>query len=457
MKQPVTAIFDIGKTNKKFFLFDEEYNEVHREFIRFEQIPDDDGYPSENLQELSAWMKEVFQSASDSPKFDIRRFNVSAYGASLVHLDEKSELATPFYNYLKPYPKHIEERFWKHYGDKASFEIRTSSPYLGMLNAGLQLYFIKYEKPELFSKIHRSLHFPQYLSALFTGQFFSDYTSVGCHTGLWNQTQQSYADWVRQEELDLLLSAFPDSETVPLDIQGIKYGIGIHDSSAALIPYLNLHSNNFVLISTGTWSICLNPFNHEPLSTFELDRDCLHFLTTSQHPVKASRLFLGKHLSNVARLMSDYFQVDYQSYKKLPFPQGFVSKHKDRKQLLFDHAILQPERFGFENQPCPNYDIFNGYEDAIYHLFDELSNLQIASLQLAIGNTDIKNVYVDGGFSASKVFMGFLANKLPNHQVYASSFPLGSAVGAAMVVDQEHISQEKLEKLYQIKLTEPVL
>ena len=29
----VNAVFDIGKTNKKFFLFDEEYNEVNNKYL----------------------------------------------------------------------------------------------------------------------------------------------------------------------------------------------------------------------------------------------------------------------------------------------------------------------------------------------------------------------------------------------------------------------------------------
>jgi len=36
----VTAIFDIGRTNKKFFLFDDDFREVHREYVSFPMIED---------------------------------------------------------------------------------------------------------------------------------------------------------------------------------------------------------------------------------------------------------------------------------------------------------------------------------------------------------------------------------------------------------------------------------
>ena len=55
-----------------------------------------------------------------------------------------------------------------------------------MLNSGLQLYWLKKTKPEVFKKIKYSLHLPQYLSYIFTGIPLSEYTSIGCHTALWD-------------------------------------------------------------------------------------------------------------------------------------------------------------------------------------------------------------------------------------------------------------------------------
>ena len=60
MKQKVTAVFDIGKTNKKFFLFNEDFKQVHKEYIHFDEIVDEDGFPTENLPALQKWLKEVF-------------------------------------------------------------------------------------------------------------------------------------------------------------------------------------------------------------------------------------------------------------------------------------------------------------------------------------------------------------------------------------------------------------
>ena len=49
---PVIAVFDVGKTNKKLFLFDESYNIVFERSARFNEIVDEDGFACENLDAL---------------------------------------------------------------------------------------------------------------------------------------------------------------------------------------------------------------------------------------------------------------------------------------------------------------------------------------------------------------------------------------------------------------------
>ena len=78
---------------------------------------------------------------------------------------------------------------------------QTASPILGNLNSGMQLYRIKYEKPEVFKQIKYTLHQPQYLSFILSSQVGSDITSIGCHTGLWDFEKNAYHEWVHKEGL----------------------------------------------------------------------------------------------------------------------------------------------------------------------------------------------------------------------------------------------------------------
>ena len=70
----------------------------------------------------------------------------------------------------------------------------------------------------------------------------------------------------------------------------------------------------------------------------------------------------------------------------------------------------------------------------MFQLFDELTDIQIASLQLAIGETAVRTIFVDGGFSNSEVFTRFLAQKLPSYNIYSASSPMGATLGAALVI-----------------------
>src|ERR1700759_5382391 len=141
---PVIAIFDIGKTNKKLFLFDESYRIVFERSAQFAETLDEDGFPCENLERLKLFVFDSLKEIFSLQKFEIVAVNFSAYGASLVHLDKNGKPLTYLYNYLKPYTAYLAERFYSVYGNQETFSIQTSSPALGSLNSGLQLYRMKY-------------------------------------------------------------------------------------------------------------------------------------------------------------------------------------------------------------------------------------------------------------------------------------------------------------------------
>ena len=61
----VIAVFDIGKTNKKTFLFDTNFVVVHKNSIRFEEIVDDDNDPCDNIEAIEAWIKNEIKSIQE--------------------------------------------------------------------------------------------------------------------------------------------------------------------------------------------------------------------------------------------------------------------------------------------------------------------------------------------------------------------------------------------------------
>lgn len=435
-KTSVIAIFDIGKTNKKLFLFDEQYNIVLEKSEQFAEITDEDGDACEDLTALTQWVYACMQQVFEDNKYQVRALNFSTYGASFVHIDSEGKAAAPLYNYLKPYPAGLQEGFYQKYGGEIAFSIHTASPVLGNLNSGLQLYRLKYQKPELYDQIHYSLHLPQYMSYLVTGRAYSDITSIGCHTGLWNFPQNHYHEWIYREAINEKLAAiFPSDQLMPSQWQGqaLLTGVGLHDSSAALIPYLFHFTEPFVLLSTGTWCISLNPFNQTRLTFEELQQDCLCYMEYRGKPIKASRLFAGYEHEQQTKRLAAHFNVALDYYKNVAFNAdlllGSAEAAAAADSKTGKSAMVQGSAFGSRD-----LNHFVTYEAAYHQFMTDLMTQQVASLNLVLNNSPVKKIFVDGGFSQNPVYMNLLASAFPTHEVYAASMAQASAMGAALAV-----------------------
>jgi sugar (pentulose or hexulose) kinase len=435
-QQNVIAIFDVGKTNKKLFLFDEHYQIVFERSARFIETTDEDGFPCENLDSLKLSVFDSLREVFRIKKFNIKAVNFTSYGASFVYLNEQLRAFAPLYSYLKPYPQPLQKQFYDTYGGEEEFSFRTASPVLGSLNSGMQLYRIKYEKPELFKEIKYALHLPQYLSFLISGKVYSDITSIGCHTNLWVFQKNKYHSWVQREGIHEKLAPIHScTEVVPASFPCNNYsvGIGLHDSSAALIPYLMNFHEPFILISTGTWCISLNPFNHSPLTKEELKNDCLCFMAYDGKPVKASRLFAGNEHEQQVKRIAEYFQQNAAGYRQMDFNPGMIislqNKNGSLEQLIEKTKIQNKCLF-----TARDLSFFKNDEEAYHQLILDIVAQQYLSTQLILQGTNVKRIFVDGGFSKNSIYMNLLAAVFPGIEIFAASMAQATAVGAALCI-----------------------
>ena len=434
-KQNVIAIFDVGKTNKKLFLFDENYKIIFERLAPFIETTDEDGFPCENLESLKSAVLDSLQEVSGLEDFKIKAVNFCSYGASFVYLNEQRQVCAPLYNYLKDYPGQLKNQFYNAYGGEEEFSFRTASPVLGSLNSAMQLYRIKYEKPHLFNEIKYALHLPQYLSFLVTSRICSDITSIGCHTNLWDFQKNEYHYWVKQEGIfDKLAPIFPCNQVVCSSLPGSNYavGTGLHDSSAALIPYLVNFHEPFILISTGTWCISLNPFNHLPLTKEELENDCLCYMTYEARPVKASRLFAGNEHEQQVKRIGNHFNKSTARYRTMEFNPEIIAKlqKKNISGNPADHKVSVKTSV-FEGR---GLDDFTSDEEAYHQLMLDIISQQYVSTQLVLKGTSVKRIFVDGGFSKNSIYMNLLAAKFPDIEVFAASMAQATAMGAALAI-----------------------
>ena len=430
---PVIAIFDVGKTNKKLFLFDEHYQIVFERSAKFMETVDEDGDPCENLESLRLSVFDSLHEVLHNKQFEIRAVNFTSYGASFVYIDEAGRPLTPLYNYLKSFPDDIKQRLYEEYGGEELFSLDTASPALGSLNSGLQLLRIKETQPEVFKKMKYALHLPQYLSFLISGEVCSDMTSIGCHTALWDFNRKNYHAWVADRGINEKLAPILKGDEVFHSTflgDGFNVGIGLHDSSSALIPYLLNFHEPFILISTGTWCISLNPFNSDALTAGQLQKDCLFYMTYAGTPVKASRLFAGYEHEVQTKRIAEYFNTTTARFKGIDIDWSIVNR-------------LQVEDISSGLEAFSQVDLarYADHVEAYHGLIVHLVSVQVGSTRLIMSDNRTKRIFVDGGFSKNTIYMNLLAKAFPNIEVYAASMAQATAIGAALVIHQHWNNQ----------------
>lgn len=442
------AILDIGKTNKKLFLINEQYHIVYERGLSFPETKDEDGDNCEDIHLLTQWVKDSLQELTTQPAFHVKAMNFCTYGASFVYLNEQGEVIAPLYNYLKSYPGSLQEAFYNKYGGQLQICSETASPAVGSLNSGLQLYRIKEQQPALFKQIRYALHLPQYVSYLVSGKMMTDITSIGCHTMLWDFAHKQYHPWVKEEGLEEKLPAiFPGDEVV--EINNFKIGPGLHDSSAALIPYLESFREPFILISTGTWCITLNPFNNQALTPEELEQDCLCYLTYQGRPVKAARLFAGNEHEQQVRRLSEYYQTPVNYYQQIAFDPAIFAHLQAtavKEAPLSGKDLLQASRFAHRS-----LSDFTSYEIAYHQLIMDLMEQQQHSTALVTTGTAVRRIFVDGGFGKNPVYMHMLAAAFPQMEVFAASVAQATAIGAALAIHRHWNNQALPGDLVQMR------
>ncbi len=460
-KPRVVAIFDIGKTNKKLLVFDEAYKVVHESAKRFDETTDEDGFPCEDIEILSAWIVDEFEKLKQSTAFELKAVNFSTYGASLVHVDTTGRPVGSLFNYLKPYPPALMDEFIKARGGVEKITVEIACTLMGHLNSGMQLYWLKKEKPALFNKIAATLHFPQYLSFLLTGKYFAEMTNLGCHSGLWHFAANDYHPWLEEEGIRAKLSPVTGGNTVvPVSEDNsdreIMVGIGLHDSSAATVPYLSCFTDPFVIVSTGTWSISLNPFNKELPGIADLNKGSLCYLSYKGNPVKATMLFAGNDHDQQVKRIAAHFQVTTDYFKTLPYDPEIMAAIEAKE----NEAIGVDKELSLATATTPSVfhlrslHSFATAAEAYHQLMADIIFQQYISTDRVLSDS-VATIYVDGGFCKNEIYMQLLSNAFPGKKVYATSMIQGTALGAALAIHDSWNKQPVPNDLMTLKEWKP--
>ena len=302
-----------------------------------------------------------------------------------------------------------------------------------MLNTGLQIYWLKNKKPHYWEDVQDILHYPQYLSFLFSNKITADFTSIGAHTATWDFDSMNYHSWLENEGISLPEPSNGKEATIA-SVNGvdIAIGSGLHDSSSSIIPLLQKnHGNEFVLLSTGTWIISMNPFSKETLTQHQLTNNCLCFMTPEKLQIKSSMQFLGRIHEVYLEALSEYYNVDIDTHLNLELNKDLCSKLFTNQTRVFLAEGIDTD-FTANPKLLKN---FSDYELAYYHLVFEMSKKVITAVELILDeNNSLKDIYISGGFNKNKIFIEFLSLLNPNITIRIPDVKNESALGAALLM-----------------------
>jgi glycerol kinase len=78
MQLPVIAVFDIGKTNKKLILFDEQLKIVFEHAAQFAEIKDEDGLTLNPMKKVysSPYVKSSYEKLKNDQPVEINHSNI---------------------------------------------------------------------------------------------------------------------------------------------------------------------------------------------------------------------------------------------------------------------------------------------------------------------------------------------------------------------------------------------
>ena len=439
-KDKAIVVFDVGKTHKKCFVFSLNFKLLFQKSIQVDEIPDEDGFESDDLKTTLEWMEGLLEQLLI--KYAVKTVNFSAHGASFVLIDYNGNPLLPMYNYLKPVDSEIEKEFYQAY---PNLELSSASPRSGFLNSGFQLYWLKKNRQKKFKQVQLALHLPQFFHYYFTGNSVSELSSIGCHTSLWDYSSANYQDWLIQEEISDLQAPISSSEKTSEGVnllKGVSVGIGLHDSSAALVPYLKAVKKYFILLSTGTMNVALTPFCNQSLLESELNQGCLNYMTPNGQAVKAIRFFMGGAHEQLSKSIASYFDCSSDFFKTI-----------DYDPLEFDQTIpLSDTNWSISSTDfsLPK-EIFKNYSsptEAYYAIMKTLLQIQFTSLAFILRGVKIERIYLDGGFQKNQIFIKHLARSFADLEVYCSDFSLGAALGAALSVHPTNFDEKNLHAIY---------
>ncbi|MCP3933289.1 MAG: carbohydrate kinase [Bacteroidetes bacterium] len=471
------AVLDIGKTNKKLLIYDQNLNIVDQKKQHIPEIVLDD-IQREDLDTILEWFRNGLKEYA--AQYNIKAISVSTHGATFVGLDANGNLPIPVISYTHDPGDEFQQRFFLEFGDRHTLQRTTATPHFGaLINPGKGLFFQKEKYPEAFDSLETILYYPQYFGYWLTGNKGADITYTGCHSYLWDFKKNTYSPVA--EKLGIR-NKMPKNVDNPFQILGkirselsselglskdVVVTLGIHDSNSALLPYLITRESDFILNSTGTWCVVMHKEGEVAFNADDIGKTVFYNLNAFGDPVKTA-IFMGG--------------LEFEMYDKLlkmihtnkPFPDFdktlYQSVIDDKECFILPSVVRGSGQFpNSEARVTEKGDIYS-YDElesgTRLPTFFQDSEKAYAVLNISLGlqtkvaldRAGMKKgmpIFIEGGFRHNLPYCKLITALYPDSKVYLTSLQEASAYGAAICAKAalENKNPSELKDSIQIQFT----
>ncbi len=447
------AVIDIGMTNKKVAIYDSSLRQVDVSYKSFEPL-EVGGLPVHDLAGMEDWFLERLADAA--AKYPIRAVSVTAHGATFVCVDGEGNPCVPCVFYTHEPGDEFHDRFYARFGKPEALQAATGTPYFkALINSAKGVYYASERFPEGFARTAHVLDLPQYWGLRLTGAVAAEGTYVGCHTYLWDWTRNAWSSVAR----DLgIADKLPARLSAPWDVLGkvsarvasrtglspdAAVTVGIHDSNSSLLPHFAANGETgFMLNSTGTWCVIMNPVREYGFKKDELGKVVFFNRSAFGSPVKTA-IFLGGK--------------EFESWNNLAAAAGI--ERPDFDPARYDAVLAKADVFilpeivaGSGQFPGSRPCLIEGgtryeYDDIVAgravppcmkdaeRFFVALTSSLVIQTLVALERAGIdpsKKVFTEGGFRKNRAYTALLSQALPDNSCYLTDIAEATALGAAL-------------------------
>jgi len=407
------AVFDLGKTNSKLFVFapdgtplDERRTRPVWTDFRGRGVLDDG--------RLHDWMRR--ELADVVAAHGVTGLMFSTHGCAFA-LVRGTELLHPILDYEQEIPDAVAAVIDPLLPDFSE----TFTPWLPLgFSIARHIHWLETEEPEAFAATEAILSFPQYWVWRFTGRPLAERSYIGAHNQLWAPLKRDFSSLVdrlgwREKFPEMLPAGAVAGETAVVLADGSSRRLtvhnGVHDSNAALAYYRMTGLSGFTIVSTGTWVIIINL--DCPLAALDGERDMLSNVTVDGEPAPTLRFMGGREFDVISGGWNE------------PIGQAAVERVMARGVFVLPSFAA--------GGPFPETEgriaggAVEGEERASAAA---LYVVMMTDLSLDLIRSD-NLLVVDGGLAKIDLFTAMLAQLRPAQTVVRSTMSEGSATGAA--------------------------